>query len=61
LRAVPGVLERFVDAFVDGVGAELAALSGRDLRADVTVEAGDLVAAVIDSDERQSLDELVAS
>jgi AAA lid domain/ATPase family associated with various cellular activities (AAA) len=58
--AVPGVLDRFVDAFIDGVGGELAALSGHDHRADVTVEAGDLVAAVIDSDERLSLDELDA-
>jgi hypothetical protein len=57
---VPGVLASYVDAFVDGVNAELGELSGRDHRADVTVEAGDIVAAVIGADERQSTDELEA-
>jgi AAA+ superfamily predicted ATPase len=57
---VPGVLASYVDAFVDGVNAELGELSGRDHRNDVTVEAGDIVAAVIGADDRQSTDELEA-
>jgi AAA lid domain/ATPase family associated with various cellular activities (AAA) len=57
---VPGVLASYVDAFVDGVNAELGELSGRDHRNDVTVEAGDIVAAVIGADDRQSADELEA-
>jgi hypothetical protein len=57
---VPGVLERYVSEFVGGVDEELGALSGRSHRADAVVEAGDLVAAVIDSDERQSTAELEA-
>lgn len=57
---MPGVLERYVDAFVDGVGADLAELSGRDHRAEATIEAGDIVAAVIDSDDRRSAAELEA-
>ncbi|MBA3287602.1 MAG: AAA family ATPase [Acidimicrobiia bacterium] len=55
-----GVLAAYVDAFVDGVGADLSDLSGQDHRAEVIVEAGDLVAAVIDSDERHSAAELEA-
>ncbi|MGI9052861.1 MAG: hypothetical protein ACR2HQ_09460, partial [Ilumatobacteraceae bacterium] len=55
-----GVLARYVDEFVDGIGAELEALAGRDHRGDVTIEAGDLVAAVIDSDDRLTDDELEA-
>ncbi len=57
---MPGVIASYVDAFVDGVNAELGELSGRDHRSDVTVEAGDIVAAVIGADERQSTDELEA-
>jgi len=57
---VPGVLASYVDAFVDGVNAELGELSGRDHRNDVTVEAGDIVAAVIGADDRQSTDEVEA-
>jgi Cdc6-like AAA superfamily ATPase len=57
---VPGVLASYVDAFVDGVNADLGELSGRDHRGDVTVEAGDIVGAVIGADERQSTDELEA-
>ncbi|MGI9031917.1 MAG: hypothetical protein ACR2HP_18320, partial [Ilumatobacteraceae bacterium] len=56
-----GVLARYVDEFVDAVTTELEALApGRDHRADVTIEAGDLVAAVIDSDDRLTEDELSA-
>ena len=54
------MLDRYVDAFVDAVNAELGELSGRDHRAEVTIEAGDIVAAVIDSDERRSAAELEA-
>jgi Cdc6-like AAA superfamily ATPase len=57
---VPGVLEKYVDAFVAAVNGELGALSGRDHRGEVTVEAGDVVAAVIDSDDRHSTPELEA-
>ena len=57
---MPGVLAKYVDAFVDGVTAELGELAGTDHRRDVVVEAGDLVAAVIDSDERRSVAELEA-
>jgi len=35
-----GVLAAYVDAFVDGVGADLSDLSGQDHRAEVIVEAG---------------------
>jgi hypothetical protein len=57
---VPGVLATYVDAFVDAVSAELGELSGRDLRGEVIVEAGDIVGAVIGSDERLSAAELEA-
>ena len=55
-----GVLAKYVDEFVDGVSADLHELSGRDHRAEVTIEAGELVAAVIDSDDRLTADELEA-
>ncbi|MET0144166.1 MAG: AAA family ATPase [Ilumatobacteraceae bacterium] len=55
-----GVIAKYVDAFVDAVSAELAELSGRDHRREVVVEASDLVAAVIDSDDRTSAAELEA-
>jgi hypothetical protein len=57
---VAGPLAKYVDAFVDGVSADLSELSGRDHRREVVVEASDLVAAVIDSDSRQSVAELEA-
>jgi AAA lid domain/ATPase family associated with various cellular activities (AAA) len=57
---VPGVLATYVDAFVDAVSAELGELAGRDMRPEVTVEAGDIVSAVIGSDERLSVAELEA-
>ncbi len=70
---MPGPLARYVDAFIDGVGADLAALSaaapappappgpGRPSAGQVvTVEASDLVAAVIDSAGRHSGAELEA-
>jgi len=61
---VAGALAQYVDAFVDGVGADLAELSSStrqpsgDYRAEAIVEASDLVAAVIDSDGRHSGAEL---
>ncbi len=58
--AVAGALAKYVDAFVDGVSADLSELSGRDHRTDVVVEASDLVGAVIDSDGRHSGAELEA-
>ncbi len=57
---MPGALATYVDAFVDGVGAELRELSGGDHRRDVVVDAADLVGAVVASDERQSGAELEA-
>jgi hypothetical protein len=57
---VAGALAKYVDAFVDGVSADLTELSGRDHRPEVVIEAGDLVAAVIDSDSRQTTAELEA-
>ncbi len=57
---MPGVLASYVDGFVDAVSAELGELSGRDLRPEVIVEAGDIVGAVIGSDERLSATELEA-
>ena len=57
---VAGVLAKYVDAFVDGVGADLSDLSGRDHRAEVVVEASDLVAAVIAADGRFTAAELEA-
>ncbi len=60
MPGVPGVLAKYVDAFVDGVSAELQALAGTDHRADVTVDAGELTGAMFDSDGRLSGDELRA-
>jgi len=57
---VGGVLARYVDAFVDAVAADLSDLSGQDHRADVTVEASDVVAAVLASDGRFTTAELEA-
>jgi hypothetical protein len=60
MPGVSGLLGKYVDAFVDAVTAELAALSGKDHRGDVTIDAGELAAAVFDSDGRLSGDELRA-
>ena len=57
---MPGVLAKYVDAFVDAVAADLGELSPTDLQSDVTIEAGDIVAAVIDSDGRLTSAELEA-
>ena len=57
---MPGVLAKYVDAFVDGVGADLNELSAHDHRGDVAIEASDIVAAVIESDGRLSGAELEA-
>ncbi len=54
------MLAKYVDEFVDDVSADLHELSARDHRAEVTIEAGDLIAAVIDSDDRLTADELEA-
>ncbi len=53
-----GPLAKYVDGFVDGVGAALRELSGRDYDRDVAVEASDLVAAVLDADGRFTASEL---
>jgi hypothetical protein len=57
---VTGVLAKYVDAFVDGVGADLSELSGRDHWGEVVVEASDLVAAVVAADGRFTAAELEA-
>ena len=53
-----GALEKYVNAFVGGVGAELASLSGRQHQKECVVEACDLVSAVLDSDGRLTTAEL---
>jgi AAA lid domain/ATPase family associated with various cellular activities (AAA) len=60
MPGVSGVLGKYVDAFVDAVAADLSALAGDDHRGDVTIDAGELAAAVFDSDGRLSGDELRA-
>jgi hypothetical protein len=55
-----GPLANYVDAFVEGVGRELAALSGDEHRLESVVEACDLVSAVFDSDGRLTTTELEA-
>ncbi len=47
-----GPLAAYVTAFVDGVGAQLSALSGREHRLECVVEADELVSAIVDSDGR---------
>ncbi len=57
------MLEREITAFVDNVSSEVAALSGRpatEHASDVTRDAANLVAAIIDSDGRMTEDELRA-
>jgi hypothetical protein len=54
------VLAKYVEAFVEGVSAELEALAGADHRADVMIDASELAGAVFDSDGRLSGDELRA-
>lgn len=57
------MLEREITAFVDDVSGEVAALSGRpatEHASDVTRDAANLVAAIIDSDGRMTEDELRA-
>ena len=58
--AVAGPIAKYVDAFVDGVSADLGELSGRDHSREAVVDAGDVVAAVIDSDDRLTTGELEA-
>ena len=55
-----GPLADYVTAFVDGVGAQLSALSGRDHSAECMVEAETLVSAIFDSDGRLTGAELDA-
>jgi AAA lid domain/ATPase family associated with various cellular activities (AAA) len=55
-----GPLAAYVTAFVDGVGAQLSALSGREHQVECVVEADDLVSAIFDSDGRLTGAELEA-
>ncbi len=58
---MPGPFERDIAQFVGGVSAELSALSGKNAathRADATIEASNLVAAIIAADGRLSDSEL---
>jgi hypothetical protein len=57
---MPGPLASYVTAFVDGVGAELSALSGRDHQIESVVEANELVSSIFDSDGRLTGAELGA-
>jgi hypothetical protein len=60
LPVVPGPLAQYVGAFVDGVEAELAELSGRRHVAECVLEARDLVSAILASDGRFTTGELEA-
>jgi DNA polymerase III delta prime subunit len=53
-----GALGKYIDAFVGGVGAQLALLSGRQHQQECIVEACSLVSAVLDSDGRLTTTEL---
>lgn len=55
-----GALRSYVDAFVDGVDAELAELSGKHHRAECLVDAADLVSSILASDGRLTTSELEA-
>jgi hypothetical protein len=57
---VAGPLQEYVTAFVDGVEAELAGLSGRRHVAECVLEARDLVSAILASDGRFTTSELEA-
>jgi energy-coupling factor transporter ATP-binding protein EcfA2 len=57
---VAGPLQHYVSGFVDGVEAELAALSGRRHVAECVLEARDLVSAILASDGRFTTSELEA-
>ena len=53
-----GALGKYVTAFVDGVDALLSDLSGNEHVAECSVEANDLVSALLDSDGRLTTSEL---
>ncbi len=55
---MPGALQKYVDAFVDGIGAELSALSGRCHTLECVVEARHLVSALLLADGRLTTSEL---
>ena len=55
-----GALGKYVDAFINGVEHELSALSGKQHRHECTVEAGDLVSAILAGDGRFTTSELEA-
>ena len=55
-----GPLQKYVSAFVDGVEAELAGLSGRRHVTECVLEARDLVSAILASDGRFTTNELDA-
>ncbi len=55
-----GALGKYVTAFVDAVDRELAGLSGKQHRHECTVEAGDLVSAILAGDKRLTTSELEA-
>ena len=53
-----GALGHYVDAFIEGVGAELTALSGVEHRHECIIEADNIVSAVLSSDGRLTTSEL---
>ncbi len=57
---MPGPLGTYVNAFVDGIAAELSALSGKAHRNDCVIEAESIVSAVLASDGRFAVSELDA-
>ncbi|CAN5840927.1 hypothetical protein BH24ACT6_BH24ACT6_14260 [soil metagenome] len=57
---MPGPLAEPIAAFVDTVGADLAALAGRSMRGECVIEASNLVGALMDADERHTDTELQA-
>lgn len=57
---MPGPLGTYVDAFVNGIAAELRALSGKEHRNDCVIEAESIVSAVLASDGRFAVSELDA-
>ncbi len=58
--AMAGALGKYVDAFVEGVDHELTSLSGKQHTHECTVEAADLVSAILASDGRLTTAELEA-
>lgn len=57
---MPGPLAGPIAVFIDGVAADLSELAGRDMRQECVIEGANLVAALMDADERHTDTELRA-